>query len=130
MRKFKAEKLIRDKLQEILAQKDIETTCTKIEGKQLLKALQEKLVEETKECMVDDKNEILAELADVIEVIHAIAKACDFSLDQIEQARVKKHADRGGFDEGIYCKDISMQEDNPALTYYLAKPNEYPEITD
>jgi predicted house-cleaning noncanonical NTP pyrophosphatase (MazG superfamily) len=58
------------------------------------KALREKLQEELNEFLQDNNVE---ELADIVEVIHALADYEFGGFQEVEKARQKKVAERGGF---------------------------------
>lgn len=51
-----------------------------------------------------DKN--LEEMADVLEVHHAICVARGYSLDELEAMRAKKANERGGFKEKIFLEHV------------------------
>ena len=46
------------------------------------------------------------ELADVLEVIHALCKYHDFCIDDIEQLRIDKRKSRGGFEDKIILDKV------------------------
>ena len=100
-----------------------------LERGEYLKCLSDKLIEEAKEVIqAEDEMEIAQELADVLEVINAIAIANNLSFQDIEDARLKKKAIKGGFEKGIYCSFIEMTSDHQQINYYLSKAEEYPEV--
>lgn len=64
-------------------------------------ALRRKLLEEAREVITAENTEELAmELADLMEVINAIAITNSIPLDQLEHLRLVKYRDRGGFEIG------------------------------
>jgi len=64
-------------------------------------ALLEKLHEEVSEYQTD---RTLEELADIMEVISAIAESRHSSLEEIDQIRIQKKKERGGFEKRIMLK--------------------------
>ena len=66
-------------------------------------ALETKLNEEVAEYQ-EDKN--LEEMSDVLEVLRAICIARGYTLEELEQLRAKKAAERGGFEEGIFLEYV------------------------
>lgn len=100
---MKYNKLVRDKIPEIIEQKG-KTPVTHIAGsEEYWQKLKEKLGEEVKEFM-DDNNE--EELADILEVIYAI---CDFKKidkENLELKRIKKSEQRGGFNKKIILDEV------------------------
>jgi predicted house-cleaning noncanonical NTP pyrophosphatase (MazG superfamily) len=92
-------KLVRDKIPEILQglNKNFETRS--IVGAELCTALEEKLLEELAEFREEYS---IAELADLLEVILGMAEAHGFTAEQLEEARLKKANSNGGFNDGIF----------------------------
>lgn len=73
----------------------------------LLEALKQKLTEEVGEFLADDNAEEIADM------LHAIARYKGIEMCDIEAIRLKKKADRGGFEEGIRL--IEAQRPDPAV---------------
>lgn len=127
--KFKIDKLIIDKVSELMIEKNVKVVDHQMDQEEYLLRLNNKLVEEAKE-VITAKNisELEEELADVLEVINAIASAKGVSLEDVENTRIKKKARKGGFERRIYCEYIEISSDNKEIEYCFAKPEEYPEI--
>ncbi len=129
--KFKIEKLIRDKLPEILAQeKGTNFLCRTLEMEDYIQSLKNKLLEETQEVLeAQNQDELKDELADVLEVMLALIKAAGFSLAEIEQTREERKEDRGAFEKRVYCEHIEISSDNHyRLDYYRARADKYPRL--
>ncbi|MBU0598281.1 nucleoside triphosphate pyrophosphohydrolase [Patescibacteria group bacterium] len=95
---MKYDKLVRDKIPEII-KKDNLTPVTHIADKQeYWNKLKKKLLEETGEFMATEK---IDELADIIEVINALAKTKNITPAELERIRAKKSKTRGSFDKKI-----------------------------
>lgn len=93
-------KLIRDKIPDILQAKDIQCEVIQtLDDQNYEYLLGQKLSEEVQEYR-DSKNP--EELADILEVLMAIAAQKNLSWDEIERLRQEKRAERGGF-EGRTC---------------------------
>lgn len=128
-RRFKVDKLIRDKIPEITLIDGVETFIRELGPDEYIKRLNDKLIEEAKEVIqAKDKMEIAEELADVLEVINAIASVSNLSFQEIENARLIKREIKGGFEKGIYCSFIEMPSDNQKVSHYLSRSEEYPEV--
>ena len=65
------------------------------------------------------KENLTAELADVVEVIHALAKASDITIEEIEAARLEKRAVNGHFQASNYVNYIEVAETNHKVIEYL-----------
>jgi predicted house-cleaning noncanonical NTP pyrophosphatase (MazG superfamily) len=125
--RFRVEKLIRDGLPDIMRAQGLAVFDRRLDGGALRKALADKLVEEAREAQeAESTDELLGELADVCEVIAALAAAHGITADAIETARLRKRAERGGFDDGVFNAAVAAPEGSAALDYYLARPEQYP----
>lgn len=97
-------KLVRDKIPEIIEASG--KTCeTKIlSDEEYLQMLDKKLDEELAEY---HKDQNIEELADLLEVLYATAKARGYSIEELEQVRVEKQKARGGFDKKTLLKSVN-----------------------
>ena len=92
-------KLVRDNIPDII-RKQGENPCTRIlDAEDYTHALEQKLDEETAE-FHRDKN--LEELADILEVVYALAENMGCTKEDLHRVYDKKHEDRGGFRERIF----------------------------
>ena len=92
-------KLVRDRIPEIIASTGDEYKIRTLSDSEYIEMLDAKLDEELKEYH-EDKN--IEELADILEVLYAVAKARGYSKEELEETRLKKREKRGGFDEKIF----------------------------
>lgn len=92
-------KLVRDRIPEIIKESGRECTITVLEDHDYLKSLNNKLKEELDEYYTDDD---ITELADLVEVIYAILKYKGISIEEFEKIRLDKKTKRGGFDKGVF----------------------------
>lgn len=91
-------KLVRDKMPEIIARKDgIKPIVYIADDAELWIKLKEKLVEEAKEFAKAKPEQELEELADVSEVFDAIMRFKGISALKLNRAKNKKRQERGGF---------------------------------
>lgn len=96
------EKLVRDKIPELYA----EGTYRVAEPDEYAALLRAKLAEETQEYLADRSPE---ELADVLEVVRALARTHGLDLADLERLREAKAARRGGFDQGIVLREATTK---------------------
>ncbi len=87
-------KLVRDRIPAIIRQKGGTCTTAVLSEEAYLRALDDKLDEELAEYRETPN---LEELADLMEVLRAIAVARGYTPDELEAVRAKKAAERGGF---------------------------------
>ncbi len=102
-------KLVRDRIPEIIRDSGKSCTTEILSQKQYLKMLDAKLDEELAEYHTEQNIE---ELADLLEVIFAAARARGWSAEELERVRAEKAAERGGFEKRILLRDVSW-EDKP-----------------
>lgn len=97
-------KLVRDKIPDIIRVRgEIPVTRT-LDETEYLTELERKLIEECGEYISSKRSE---ELADILEVVYALAEARGCSVGKLNEIYDKKHADRGGFERRIFlvCKE-------------------------
>jgi len=96
-------KLVRDKIPELIESDGRKCVTHILSEKEYIAALETKLDEEVAEYQAD-KN--LEEMADVLEVLRTICIARGYTLEELEQLRAKKAAERGGFEERIFLEYV------------------------
>lgn len=99
------------------------------EPKIYVECLKDKLIEEACE-VKETKNlcEIKEKLADILEVVHALCLSHDLSFQDIENIRIKKKQEKGGFEKRIYSDFVAIDPTNPNIDYCLSRPKQNPEI--
>ena len=95
---MKHNKLVRDKILEIIAERGESASYHVADEIEYAEALKDKLREEVEEFLADESIE---ELADVLEVIDAIAALKGYTSKEIASVRQRKNAERGGFSKKI-----------------------------
>ncbi len=120
MKRYQFDKLIRSKLPERMIREGVTINSKQLCDEEYVMQLKNKIVEEANE--VSDavtKESLTTELADVVEVIHAIAKASGIEMAEIEAARLEKRAVNGHFQASTYVNYIEVAEDNHEVIEYL-----------
>ena len=104
-------KAIRDKIPEIIAKSGHSCNFRVLSDSDFLVALEKKLNEEMMEFQGTHNPE---ELVDVLEVVYAIARLRGLSKASIEQMRMKKNQERGGFEKNLFLEKVqdSKSHDN------------------
>ncbi len=103
MRTITYNKLVRDKIPEIIEQDGKTCTVEILNDEDYLKMLDAKLDEELAEY---HKDQNIEELADLLEVIYATASAHGYSVKELEIAREKKAFERGKFDKKLFLVEV------------------------
>lgn len=103
MNKIKYNKLVRDRIPEIIESSGKTCSTEILSPEEYLRMLDAKLDEELAEY---HKGQNIEELADLLEVIHAAAIARGYTLEDLEQIRAEKAAKRGGFEKRILLKEV------------------------
>ena len=96
-------KLARDRIPEIIEQGGKNCSTAILSDEEYLKMIDAKLDEELAEY---HKDQNIEELADLMEVIYAAAKARGYTLAELEQVRAAKAEKRGAFDKRILLIDV------------------------
>lgn len=96
-------KLVRDRISEIIRSNGQTCVCEVLPDGEYLQKLDEKLNEE---CGEYQESKSIDELADILEVVYAIASARGYSAKELEQARFSKAARRGGFEKKLLLKEV------------------------
>ena len=103
----KYNKLVRDRIPEIIESSGNTCVTEILSDEEYLRMLDAKLDEELAEY---HKDQNIEELADLMEVIYAAAIARGYTLEQLEQVRTEKAAERGGFMKKILLKAVIEDE--------------------
>ncbi len=97
------QKLVRDLIPDLMRADGQHPVTQKLTGAALVTALRDKLQEECGEFLrADTPVQRCEELADVLEVIRALAVADGYTMDDVVAAAATKRNKKGGFAEGIF----------------------------
>ena len=130
-RAFLQNKLWRDKAVALMEEMHSVIHWHRLDDTEYDHQLRQKLLEESKEvCAASSKEALVQELADLLEVIEAIARSHNVSLEEIREIQLKKKAERGGFDERKFVAVAEHLEGSLGERYCLADPEKHPEIND
>lgn len=97
-------KLVRDRIPEIIEASGARCKTEILADEEYIAMLDRKLDEELAEYRADHSIE---ELADLLEVIRAVAVARGYTLDELEAVRASKAKKRGGFSKRIFLCEVS-----------------------
>ena len=127
--KFRTNILVRDKMVEKMESEGILVDYKKLNEKDYENALREKVIEEAQEVASEKNRErLIYELADLLEVAQTLADTLEITTSEILDARKKKQEKSGGFTKKHFTNFVEIENDNPAIEYYLKRPKKYPKI--
>ena len=98
------DKLIRDNIPEIVEKSGKKCVTEKLNDEQYALYLQKKLNEEINEWR---KAQTANELADVLEVVYALAKSMGVSEERLNEIRRKKRETNGAFEKRLLLKEVT-----------------------
>jgi predicted house-cleaning noncanonical NTP pyrophosphatase (MazG superfamily) len=131
-RSFRIEALVRDKMPQRIKKLGGYVGTYPLDSKDYSHHLQLKLREEIEEVIAaTTAKDIKEEIADVLEVLHAIAQTHGLQWEHVEKKRMQKKEERGGFKKGIFAEFVEVEaedDSHPIIEYCLSRPQEYPEI--
>ena len=105
--KYVYNKLVRDKIpEEINKMKGRKANYKILNDDEYLQELNKKLFEEAHEFIEEYSVE---ELADLMEVLSAIMKLRDISLEDVEKARETKNNEKGKFEDKVYLMNVEQE---------------------
>ena len=96
-------KLVRDRIPEIIEASGKKCACSTLSDEEYLDKLDAKLNEELAEYQ---ESKSMEELADLLEVICAVAAARGSSIEEVEAIRRDKAKKRGGFEKKILLTEV------------------------
>ena len=96
-------KLVRDNMRQIILDAGRKPIMRILNHEEYITELRKKSQEELHEYLTAETNgEALEELADLLEVMHALAKVHGSSIEEVEKLRVEKATKRGGFSDKVF----------------------------
>ncbi|WP_433008560.1 nucleoside triphosphate pyrophosphohydrolase [Kribbella sp. CA-294648] len=96
-----AGKLIRDRIPEIVRAKGEELVTYRADAAEYRRRLRDKLLEEVDEFLTAQPDEAIEELADVLEVVYALAADLGADSSTLDRVRRDKAVARGAFAERL-----------------------------
>jgi predicted house-cleaning noncanonical NTP pyrophosphatase (MazG superfamily) len=103
-------KLVRDQIPEIIAAAGSRPVTRVLDQGGYRDALRAKLLEEAREAQAAPEGQLASELADVLEVLKALAAAHDMSWEDVVLEADRKRAERGGFDNRIFLEYVNQAQ--------------------
>lgn len=100
-------KLVRDKIPQIIKASGKSPTTKILNEKEYITELRKKSQEELQEYLsAETDQEALEELADLLEIIHALAKLHGSNIEGVNKIREEKAAKRGEFIDKVFLIEV------------------------
>ncbi|WP_226674927.1 nucleoside triphosphate pyrophosphohydrolase [Mesobacillus jeotgali] len=100
-------KLVRDRIPEVIENTGKKFYTRILNETEYIEQLKKKAYEELDEYVnTDNKKDAVEELADLLEIIHALSKYHGSSIDEVEEVRKQKAKKRGGFKEKVFLIEV------------------------
>jgi len=101
-------KLIRDRIPEIISQHGKKYSVSIIPRDKFLFALSSKLIEESTEVTEaiskNDRHETIKELADLLEVFETLIDILEIQMSEIQDIQLQRKKSRGGFSKRLWLE--------------------------
>ena len=124
MKKYQFNKLIRSKLPERMSIEGVKVFGRHLNGEEFTRELKNKLVEEAIEGRdTDSRDNLIRELADIMEVIESINLAHNITKEEVEKERIIKREVNGHFLPANFVDYIEVPADNQRVIEYLENRN-------
>ncbi|MFB9974357.1 phosphoribosyl-ATP pyrophosphohydrolase [Allobacillus sp. SKP2-8] len=100
-------KLVRDKIPQIIELTGKKYTTRTLSKEEYTFELKKKLNEEITEYQnASSDDEVIEELADILEIMHSLTKIHGVSMEDVEEKRIKKATERGSFNDKIFLESV------------------------
>lgn len=131
MRTFNQQKLWRDKAIKMMEENHgSKINWRSLNDEEFNHQIRIKLLEEAEEVSVaTSRDELIAELADLYEVINSLITVNNITEEEIISEQTKKRNERGGFENRAFVETAKHPIGSFGEKYCLANPIKYPEIT-
>ena len=103
-------KLVRDGIPRIIVAGGGQPVTRVLDQAGYLAALRAKLMDESGEAQAAPDGQLRSELADVLEVLQALAAAQGLSWEGVVAEAARKRSERGGFDQRIFLEYVDQAD--------------------
>jgi predicted house-cleaning noncanonical NTP pyrophosphatase (MazG superfamily) len=103
-------KLVRDQVPAIIAADGHQAVTRVLDQAGYEAALRAKLLEEAHEAQAAPDGKLASELADVLEVLQALAAAHGMDWEEVVSEASRERAERGGFDQRIFFEYVEQAQ--------------------
>jgi len=106
------QKLVRDRIPELIERNGAVPDVEILDDLRFAAMLDEKLLEECGELLAaKDVDSKIEEMADILEVLHAMAEVWGLTMAEVEAIRLRKRAERGAFQKKLLLISASSKRE-------------------
>lgn len=129
LKKFRTGILVGEKMIFKMQSLGIKVHYKKLKKEEYIKALQNKILEEAQELASKTaKDKIIAEMADILEVLDCFKDAYNINDEELIRVKNEKRDKKGSYTSRLQTQFLEIEENNPEIEYYLSRPEKYPEM--
>jgi predicted house-cleaning noncanonical NTP pyrophosphatase (MazG superfamily) len=100
-------KLVRDRIPEVITRNGKKCSTRILDNEEYLVELKKKSFEELEEYVkTQTDEEAIEELADILEILHALAKVHGSTMREVDEIRKSKAEKRGGFRDKVFLIEV------------------------
>jgi predicted house-cleaning noncanonical NTP pyrophosphatase (MazG superfamily) len=100
-------KLVRDRIPEVITRNGKKCSTSILDNEEYLVELKKKSFEELEEYVkTQTDEEAIEELADILEILHALAKVHGSTMREVDEIRKSKAEKRGGFRDKVFLIEV------------------------
>lgn len=125
---FKFSKLVRDKIVDQQIASGAKPTYHRLGLEDHKHELINKLIEEAREIDQASLEEVVAEIADIQQVIDDLRELHGLTVEDVAAAQNLKNRKSGAFKEGMYVEFVEVDENNQWADYYRRNSDRYTEM--
>ncbi len=127
MRRFKLNKLVRDKLLAVYYDLGEKPKYRILNHDDHITELTRKVAEEANELASLPGKEVAEEVADIEQAL-ADLKVLSGITKEVSKIKQTKIREKGGFKKGVYIETLEVKETDPWCDYYKKDPKRFPEV--
>jgi predicted house-cleaning noncanonical NTP pyrophosphatase (MazG superfamily) len=127
MKKFKLEKLVRDKLLAVYYDLGEKPKYRILNHDEHIAKLAKKVAEEANELVSLSGQGVSEEVADIEQALTDL-KVLSGITKEVLKIKQTKRREKGGFKKGVYIETLEVKETDPWCDYYKKDPKRFPEI--
>lgn len=100
-------KLVRDRIPEVITRNGKKCSTRILDNEEYIKELKKKSFEELEEYVkAQTDEEAIEELADILEILHALADVHGSTMREVDVIRKSKAEKRGGFQDKVFLIEV------------------------